>query len=379
MSLSFWESESFQRWDYIVVGGGIVGLSTALSLGEREPDADILVLERGLLPSGASTKNAGFACFGSLTELVEDIKILGEQGCLALVKRRWAGLQKLRQRLGDRSIGFQPTGGFELISETELPYLSKLDEVNALLRGFFGQTVFSEDVNLVGRFGFNKSVVKTVIANPLEGQIHTGMMMRSLYQLAASQRIHVLTGCGVVNHAAFPGHVEVSAISHATGTEITFTAQKLAFCTNAFASKYFPDLDVRPGRGIVFVTEPLDKVPFEGVFHIERGFYYFRNAGKRILLGGGRNLDIAGEETTEFGINEKILNALKELLGEVLVPGSNFKIDQQWSGIMAFGKTKEPIVKRLSERVVIGVRLGGMGVAIGSLVGEELAELLTTQ
>jgi gamma-glutamylputrescine oxidase len=375
MSVSFWESQSFQNWDYIVVGGGIVGLSTAISLREKAPDADILLLERGLLPSGASTKNAGFACFGSLTELVEDIKVLGEEGCLALVKRRWAGLQKLRQRVGDAGLGFQQNGGYELVSEAELKYLPEIPRVNTLLKGFFGIDVFQEDAQLVQKFGFHKSVVKTVIANPLEGQLHTGSMMRNLYQIAAAKKIHVLTGCEVKQHEDLQSHVEVSAFSPGTNTDITFKAKKLAFCTNALASQYFPELDIKPGRGLVFVTEPMKQVPFQGTFHMDQGFYYFRNAGDRILLGGGRNLDFDKETTTDFGVNEIILAELKRLLAEVIAPGSSLKIDQQWSGIMAFGKTKEPIVKKVSNNIAIGVRLGGMGVAIGTLVGEELAGL----
>ncbi|MEQ8807951.1 MAG: FAD-dependent oxidoreductase [Imperialibacter sp.] len=375
MSLSFWESQSFQNWDYIVVGGGIVGLSTAISLREKTPDASILLLERGLLPSGASTKNAGFACFGSLTELVEDIKVLGEEGCLALVKRRWAGLQKLRQRVGDAGLGFQQNGGYELVSEAEVKYLPEIPKVNGLLKSFFGIEVFQEGAQLVQKFGFHKSVVKTVIVNPLEGQLHTGNMMRSLYQIAAAKKIHVLTGCEVKWHEDLQSHVEVSAFSSATNTDIVFKTKKLAFCTNAFASQYFPELDIKPGRGLVFVTEPMKKVPFQGTFHMDQGFYYFRNAGDRILLGGGRNLDFDKETTTNFGVNEVILAELKRLLAEVIVPGSSLKIDQQWSGIMAFGKTKEPIVKKLSDNITVGVRLGGMGVAIGTLVGEELAEL----
>ena len=42
---------------------------------------------------------------------------------------------------------------------------------------------------------------------------------------------------------------------------------------------------------------------------------------------------------------------------------------------MGVGSTKAPIVERIDERIAVGVRLGGMGVAIGSLVGQELAEL----
>jgi cation diffusion facilitator CzcD-associated flavoprotein CzcO len=72
--LSFWEkSLYFESLDFTIIGAGIVGLSTAIFLKEKFPRSKILILERGYLPSGASTKNAGFACFGSPTELYDDL------------------------------------------------------------------------------------------------------------------------------------------------------------------------------------------------------------------------------------------------------------------------------------------------------------------
>ena len=43
---------------------------------------------------------------------------------------------------------------------------------------------------------------------------------------------------------------------------------------------------------------------------------------------------------------------------------------------MGVGTHKKPIVEQLSNNVYCGVRMGGMGVAIGSLVGQELADLV---
>lgn len=68
--LSYWERASFIAYDFIIVGGGIVGFSTAISLKEKHPLASVLVVEASFLPSGASTKNAGFACVGSLSEIL---------------------------------------------------------------------------------------------------------------------------------------------------------------------------------------------------------------------------------------------------------------------------------------------------------------------
>ena len=50
----------------------------------------------------------------------------------------------------------------------------------------------------------------------------------------------------------------------------------------------------------------------------------------------------------------------------------------EWSGIMAFGETLSPIVKELSPNVYCAVRCNGMGVAIGSKIGEEVALLVTS-
>jgi hypothetical protein len=43
---------------------------------------------------------------------------------------------------------------------------------------------------------------------------------------------------------------------------------------------------------------------------------------------------------------------------------------------MGVGKQKKAIVKRISPKVFCGVRLGGMGVAIGSSIGKELGNLI---
>jgi hypothetical protein len=43
---------------------------------------------------------------------------------------------------------------------------------------------------------------------------------------------------------------------------------------------------------------------------------------------------------------------------------------------MGVGASKNPIVSQLSNHVYCGVRMGGMGVAIGSLIGKELADLI---
>jgi glycine/D-amino acid oxidase-like deaminating enzyme len=125
------------------------------------------------------------------------------------------------------------------------------------------------------------------------------------------------------------------------------------------------------------VTKPIDNLKVKGTFHLEQGYYYFRNIDQRILIGGGRNLDFKSESTMEFGQTSIVQSKLEDLLKNTIIPNMNFEIDYSWSGIMGIGNKKKPILKQLSNNVSCGVRLGGMGVAIGASVGRDLADLIT--
>lgn len=370
MNLSYWELKNwFTNVDFTIVGSGIVGLHCALALREKYPNSKILVLEKGILPQGASTKNAGFACFGSISEILDDLKNHSEEEVIQLIQKRWNGLQLLRKNLGDEAIDFKPFGGYELfLKEDESNYnecLQRLSFVNEILKPIFRTDVFAKEVD---RFDF-KNIQEYLIFNPFEAQIDTGKMMNALLQKAISNNILILNQVEVTSYLDKKDSVEVQM----NGFE--FLTQKLLFATNGFAEK-ITNNQVKPARAQVLITEPIANLDIKGTFHLDKGYYYFRNIDDRILLGGGRNLDFSGETTTEFGQTELIQNHLEELLKKVILPNTDFKIAHRWSGIMGMGSSKRPIVEPISDNVFCGARLGGMGVAIGSLIGKELADLV---
>jgi gamma-glutamylputrescine oxidase len=373
MNLSIWEKESLISFDYIIVGGGIVGLSLALSLKEKAPSAEIAILERGVLPSGATTKNAGFSCFGSASELWSDYCAWPEK-TLTTVQMRWQGLQLLRQKLGDANIDYQPTGGYELIAQNQIHVLQNLEALNQLLAPIIGESdVFQEKKALVQHFGFQR--IETLIENRFEGHLHSGKLFRRLYQRVCKAGCLVYTGALVT-------HIETSEAIHrfwvktASNETLCFSSPKGCICANAFTPLFFPELAIEPGRGQVLVTQPLPKVPFKGSFHFEEGYFYFRDIGNRVLLGGGRHLAKAEETTTAFGTTPFIQQQLEDLLREVILPTTPHQIDYRWSGIMAFGPEKSPIIKEVNPGLWVGARMNGMGVAIAFEVAEKLSDSL---
>ena len=371
---SYWERTSFiDHADVIIIGSGLVGLSAALHLKKQQSALNILVLERGFLPTGASTKNAGFACFGTVSEQLESLKNSSEEEVARMVNYKWRGLQRLRENLGDANIDYYQHGGYELFMDDEtgradecicnIPYLNKL-----LQQAIGGDGIYSSANDKIAGFGFDG--VSRMIYNPYEGQINTGKMMRALLHKVYNAGITVLNSCAItrVGRQADGIHLITSQGNFKTG--------KVILATNAFASQLFPGLKVVPGRGQVLVTKPIAGLKLKGTYHFDEGYYYFRNIDNRVLFGGGRNLDFETEATWEFGHTDTVKQKLITYLNDVILPGQNVGVDYWWSGIMGFGEDISPIVKQIEPNIFCAVRCNGMGVAMGSLVGEEVAELM---
>jgi gamma-glutamylputrescine oxidase len=374
MHVSFWEQESFYKnIDYAIIGSGIVGLSSAIELRNKYPNAKIVVLEKGFLPSGASTKNAGFACFGSPTEILDDLTKMSEEEVFTMVKKRWEGLLNLKQLLGEDNLGFEALGSCELFGKEDKDIykntIEKLDYLNNFLKPIFGEDVFEVKDELIADFGFEN--IDYIIANRFEGQIDTGKTMESLLNLAKEKNIFILNG------------VQVAKVNQGTDKVIIaleqfdIEARNVLIATNGFAKELLPELDVEPARAQVLITEPIQGLKLKGTFHYEQGYYYFRNVGNRVLFGGGRNLALDEENTTDISLTMTIQNKLDDLLKNVILPYQpNVNVEMRWAGIMGVGDVKTTIVKQLDDNIFCAVRMGGMGVAIGSLIGKEAAELL---
>lgn len=356
--------------DIVVVGAGLVGLQVALGLRRLLPQPSVVVLERGVLPTGASSRNAGFACFGSLTEILADITSMGEPAALALVEQRWRGIAMLRQLLGDEAIAYEGLGGHELLRASEAGALARLDEVNAALHSLAGAPVFRVDPRGPGASGFGKDV-EAVVDNGLEGQLHPGLAMRALRQTAAAAGVEVLNGAHVLRLEQQGQGVDLLLAGG-----LRFHGRQVAVCSNALIPALLPDLDIVPGRGQVLLTAPVPGLRWQGSYHVDAGYYYFRNVGQRVLLGGGRNLDPAGEQTDALEVTPRIQQALETMLAQTILPGQAPRIEQRWAGTMGFTANKQPVVTRAGERVVAAFGCNGMGVALSPLVAAECVRLL---
>ncbi len=378
MQISIWEKETFYApQDIIIIGSGFVGLWSAFYLKKKHPRLKISIVERGLIPTGASTRNAGFACFGSLSEVVYDAQTMGTDKMLELVEMRYKGLQRIQKYFEKEIIDFDLCGGYELYGASDKVSSEQLQHnipyINSLIRVITGtKKTYKLADDRIEAFGFDNT--KHLVKNNLEGYLHSGKLVQALLHRVQSMGVQVFNSIEIKSFERIGDHFELT-----TNQPIRLFASKLLLCTNAFTKNLFPEIDIVPARGQVLLTSPIDNLSWKGTFHSDEGYYYFRNLGNRVLLGGARNKAFTEEGTTEMHTSEFIQGELERYLNEVVLPGQQgqYNIDHRWAGIMAMGSEKMPIVRQLESNIFAAVRMSGMGVALAPVVGQQVAHMLT--
>ena len=85
---------------------------------------------------------------------------------------------------------------------------------------------------------------------------------------------------------------------------------------------------------------------------------------------------LAEEETTAMQTTPLIQQELENFIQQHILPGTTFTITDRWSGIMAMGSEKMPIIKSIAPNVFCCVRMSGMGVALAPVVAEQAVGMM---
>lgn len=359
MSLSYWERTAWRTpHDLVIVGAGITGSSAAMYYLREHPGASVVLLERNAHPSGASTRNAGFTCFGTVGEGLDDLANESESEVVDRIRRRYEGLKLLQSELSASETGHRMTGGHELfLNEADFERCAaEIPRFNRYLRDITGDPEVYEAVRING---------KPAISISIEGHLHSGKLMQALHKRVRDAGGRIQWGMPV--DAVEPGEVRLRS-----GEVIT--AKRILVATNGFTGT-LPDMPVvHPARGLVMVVAGSGIERWTGSWHAERGFTYWRDVEGGLLIGGGRHLDIPGERTMEAGVNPVIRDYLWTFLHDTL--GVQVEtVTDQWNGVMGFPEgRKTPHLTEAKPGVWVAAGLSGMGVALGMSLGRDVVK-----
>lgn len=359
-----------------------MGLWTAFELLQARPDLKVTIADGLPIPALASTRNAGFACFGSPSELWSDLQSLGDNVLWSIVEMRYKGILKIRNVFGDESIGYDPSGGYEMYTNNpdwnEDGLKEKLQLLNKGLFSITGlENTYSDctyDLPNLGLTGFS-----SMAGNKIEGGLHSGKLVFALLQHLQRQGVVFLGGHKVMNIEGAPGCLTVIMDAAGKGG-VNMNCKSAFWATNAGLSRQagLGEL-VQPARGQVLLSPPIQDFTLKGTFHYDEGYYYFRNLGNRLLLGGARNKAFENENTRMDEPTREIRHHL-EVFIQTHLPQAALEIGKEgwmhWAGIMGMSSNKQPFIKEMQPGVWSALACNGMGVALTPIMAEEVCRQL---
>lgn len=367
--ISIWEQKLLGEYDLIVIGAGIIGLTTAHYYSALFPSHSVLVLEKNIpLCASASTRNAGFACFGSASELLKSIRTIGSNKTQELLNMRIKGLNLLRTHTD-----FYSSGNIELLNNKTIECADHLDDLNYMVHHASSER-FVENYKLIEKsyhWSFGKEREQALIYSAHESSISTSRLYEKLLK----------------NKNVFFNQ-EVKSIQENSDEVIVetqdrkFRTDRVAICANTEITKFVPSIKIVPGRAQILLTEKVDFKQRADLcpVHYDEGYFYARTFDKRILVGGGRNQFFKQEQTTEMETTENVENVIKDFLYNVLLKDTGLtpKIESKWAGIMGFSEDGMPKVEVVpgSSKIVAAFGCNGMGVSIGSAIAQDASKLL---
>jgi glycine/D-amino acid oxidase-like deaminating enzyme len=342
--------------DVAIVGGGVTGCACAhvLALAGKR----VRLFEAREIAGGASGRNGGFALRGGAMPYDVARRALGPEQARALWELTERYLDRLEELAGD---AFRRPGSLRLaIDEEERAELEA--EYEALREDGFAVERPSDLASpLAERFeGAN--------FHPDDGSLQPARWVRRLADRAAEAGAELCE------------HQHVDSLDQ-------LQAEQIVVATDGYTRGLVPALDgaVKPTRGQVVVTEPLERRLFPCPHYARHGYdYWQQTADGRLVAGGFRDAAPNHEYTAVETTTPLIQGRLDEFVAELV--GREVRVTHRWAGLFGTTRDRLPLVGDLSDRDGVWVSVGysGHGNVIGlmcgelvarAILGEEVAEL----
>lgn len=367
-----------QRADVAILGGGYVGLWTAIQLKQREPGCDVVVLERDICGGGASGRNGGMV-LSWWPKLASLIKLCGPEEALRLGRASAEAIDAIEAFCQTNGIDCDFRRGGFLWTATTPKHVGAWDAVVNLCERHgvdaFERLAPEEVARRSGSDRHLAGVFEARAATVQPAKLARGLRAAAL---ALGVRIHERT-------PALDFTRERPLVI--TTPHGTLTADRLVVATNAWAAS-LPELR----RALVVVSsdivatapipERLEQIGWtggEGITDSQLMVDYYRTtADGRIAFGKGTAGVTFGGRVDEHFDRNAARSAMTAADFRRTYPAlADVPITHDWGGPIDRTPTSVPILGHLGgrEHLLYGVGWSGNGVGPSFVGGRMLASL----
>lgn len=369
MTLSLWQQAHRERaaaYDVIIVGGGIVGCSTAYWLHRLAPSLEVAIVEARALGAGASGRNAGFVIEGTSANFLRDVERYGERTARRLWNFTRTNRNLLASELQSSAFEWQSKGSLTVAGDAEED--ERLQASVAHLRAAGAPVTYldpeqtNERLHATGFYG-GLYITTGAAINPLR-------LVRTL-ATASTADLHTHLPVKSVRWDADGGVVLQTP-------DLRFWAQRVVLSVGPWLPEIVPSLAsvVRPVRAQMLATTAAETQSTPLPVYSHRGGFYVRQLNDGVVLaGGGRHEHREAEETASDATTPAVQAAIERYLHTHFPWTQSLSIRQRWSGTMGFSPDGRPVVGEIPDHPdsVFATGFTGHGLGYAFRMGRLLA------
>ncbi|MDB9513159.1 FAD-dependent oxidoreductase [Kamptonema animale CS-326] len=356
--------------DIVVIGGGITGVSTAYWLTKH--GLNVTLLEQRGISGGATGRNGGHFNPRTKKNFAVALKEYGTETALAILDYVQKNAAAIKQFVADHQVDC------DLSIRGMVTLALDPDELEAV----------QSAASALARYGvsgeyWNSEQCAEKIHSP---DFLGGVFFPDVGQLWPAKLVVAIARECLKQGTNIQTQTEVHQVERASGKIIVKTnrgsiaAQNVVYATNAWTKHLLPFLKdiIIPVRGQMLVTEP---APPMWDFSFSTTFEYcIQRPDRRIFLGGMRWKSPTGEIDTDDDstIHPAVSQGLKEFLSDRFPDLRDLKVEQEWTGIMAFSKDHNPLIGQVPNRPGEYMAAGftGNGMVMSFLAGLAVTEMI---
>ncbi|MGW3468377.1 NAD(P)/FAD-dependent oxidoreductase [Saccharopolyspora sp. NPDC000995] len=348
------------RTEVVVIGGGVVGTSTAFHLAEA--GVDVLLLERDELGEGSTSKAAG----GVRAQFSDPVNIeLGQRSLRAF-----------------EAFARRPGGEIDLKQFGYLFLLSDPDDV----------ATFQRSVRLQNQFGVPSRILTVAEAcelspyvvpdgllaaafSPTDGHCTPEAVVQGYAQAARQHGALLRRHCPVTGIEVTGG--EITAVHTDFGSVETSTVVCAAGAWSASVGEFVGvELPVRPLRRQILVTEPVPDLPPRLPFTIDFSTsFYFHDEGPGLLIGMS---DPDEEYGFRLNTDDRWLGRLADTVARRAPRLADIGVAHGWAGLYEVTPDHNALVGEAAgpSRFLYATGFSGHGFLQGPAIGEVMRDLV---
>lgn len=364
--------------DVAILGGGYVGLWTAIRIKELDPSCDVAILEMDVCGGGASGRNGGFALswWPKISSLV---KLCGHQDGLRIAMDSQNAIDELESfsRQHQIDIHFRKSGW--LWTATSQAQLNAWESVVKVCEELKVNVFHRLPPNDIARRS-GSSAHRAGVLDITAATLHPGLLVRGLRKRALQLGVRIYENTKVLSFSRTrPIHLKMP--------QAEMTAQKIVIANNAWAAgiREFSTSIVAITSDMIVTApaqEELSRIGWTGGESITDSQtmvdYYHVTKDHRIAFGkGGWGIAYGGCIGADFDRNQRRAQTVESDFRRYYPTLKNVSITHDWCGPIDRTPNSLPFLGRLKnhEQIIYGIGWSGNGVGPSVIGGKVLASL----